>query len=522
MAITQSQPNCQSNCSWRESQINHLAALVMLSAERSDVLLLLKISYYVLNVVVVQYLIPGMLAGTRDARDGTQLKLGTCSLEALVCTYIHSLSGFLCAIFAKHEFLMDIDTYYCKRFFNDQKKLQGLGFVLLVSFIWVTASFVVQDIQTRGVNAAVLTFVSNSLFIVYLPVYWLNLRQKQRKSEQTAASLEVANNDTLAIPLKPGESEDAGSKSSSEQVLRAALLIGPLWYIAQYTFNLSLAHTSVTSNTVLSSTSALFTFFLSIFLLSELFTVIKLVCILFLMAGTVVYTLADTTTSKDASKETLGGDLLVLASAFLYASYTVTLRRLLSDQVSMTLFFGLMGLVIFITFGFLLMLLWACGFYLGTLSWGTFGLVLAKGLMDNVFSDYLWAKAILLVGPTVSTAGLSLQIPFAVVVDLLFRNPAWVHRASAMILTLLGGGLIVIGFLGITLGASKESELLSDRLEEDEMPEAQEQLGSHLATLASPLPREGHLSVFSSSRNMPKYAALPTHSMESDSFNTSV
>lgn len=191
---------------------------------------------------------------------------------------------------------------------------------------------------------------------------------------------------------------------------RCPLQVAPLWYLAQYTFNLSLAHTSVTSNTVLSSASSLFTFLLSVWLLAERFTLKKLACILLLMAGattsrvvgcrpggggvwegnwrtilsgvcralapgaahpggqgnwrtlhgqgagrrnsvppaasahacaplsaagTAIYTLADT---KSSGKNTLWGDLLVLASAVLYASYTITIRMSLADdeQVSQT------------------------------------------------------------------------------------------------------------------------------------------------------------------------------------------
>ena len=35
---------------------------------------------------------------------------------------------------------------------------------------------------------------------------------------------------------------------------------------------------------------------------------------------------------------------------------------------------------------------------LGELTLRSFGLVVAKGLLDNVLSDYLWARAILLLG----------------------------------------------------------------------------------------------------------------------------
>lgn len=48
--------------------------------------------------------------------------------------------------------------------------------------------------------------------------------------------------------------------------------------------------------------------------------------------------------------------------------------------------------------GPIVLLAWALGAPLGTLTWRQFGLVVAKGLLDNVLSDYLWARAILLVG----------------------------------------------------------------------------------------------------------------------------
>ena len=105
----------------------------------------------------------------------------------------------------------------------------------------------------------------------------------------------------------------------------------------------------------------------------------------------------------------------------------------------MTMFFGFMGAIIFTTVAPLLLLLWCgrrpwvwsvaggaspsaptlvpssplwvtsrCpgprptrrlfGVGLGSLTWRVFGLMVAKGLLDNVLSDYLWARAILLVG----------------------------------------------------------------------------------------------------------------------------
>lgn len=69
----------------------------------------------------------------------------------------------------------------------------------------------------------------------------------------------------------------------------------------------------------------------------------------------------------------------------------------------MTLFFGLTGLVILLGLGPLLLVVWLAGVGLGSLTWQSLGMVVAKGLLDNVLSDYLWARAILLVGELCGT-----------------------------------------------------------------------------------------------------------------------
>lgn len=74
---------------------------------------------------------------------------------------------------------------------------------------------------------------------------------------------------------------------------RPRLQATPLWFSAQYAFNASLAMTSVTSNTILSSTSSLFTYGLAVLLLHERFTHYKLLCIVGCIMGTVLVTLSD-------------------------------------------------------------------------------------------------------------------------------------------------------------------------------------------------------------------------------------
>ena len=75
----------------------------------------------------------------------------------------------------------------------------------------------------------------------------------------------------------------------------------------------------------------------------------------------------------------------------------------------------------------------------------------AKGLLDNVLSDYLWARAVLLIGPTVATVGLNVQVPLAAGLDAALGKPkpAWMRSAGAAALTAAGALAIIGGVCGI-------------------------------------------------------------------------
>lgn len=66
------------------------------------------------------------------------------------------------------------------------------------------------------------------------------------------------------------------------------------------------------------------------------------------------------------------------------------------------------------------------------------------GLLDNVLSDYLWAKAILLTTTTVATAGLTIQVPIAAIVDTLTGH-------APHLLNYIGAAAVLVGFAGINI-----------------------------------------------------------------------
>lgn len=393
------------------------------------------------------------------------------------------------------------------------KKLLGIWFVIVVAFIWVIASFVVQGIESsQGVHPIILTYIANSMFAFYLPIYGISYCRMQRRGASTATR-------TLSRPplmtepdgeipsSRNGEElddcglEDEGHRSADGHrscesnmkddfsfAFRAAMIIAPLWFLAQLTFNASLLSTSVTSNTILSSASALFTYLFSVLLMSEKFTITKLLCIIALIVGTAMVTVADAyaSSSSNGSEDLVAldvasddnfeatnkikstwGDLLCLISSIVYGGYTVAIRMLLGEDETapMTLFFGIMGGLIFIGIGPLLGIVTLMNASFESLTWAAFGIVVLKGLLDNVLSDYLWARAILLVGPTIATSGLAMQVPIAIFLDPIFGNPSWMKSIYTALLTFLGGTVILAGFFGIT-ASGRGSEVEYNLVEE--------------------------------------------------------
>ncbi|XP_038888905.1 uncharacterized vacuolar membrane protein YML018C [Benincasa hispida] len=374
----------------------------------------------------------------------------------------------------------------------------GLFYIFLVATIWIAASFVVQSVVDEGVSPFLVTYICNSLFVIYIPIveiarfledkygnlFWkdkkLNALQELREEPEQAILLGetilVTNVDHYNTsmhmhredgqPILKGESIllETGCSSYDKQVdekgrwtrirvAKVSLLICPFWFLAQLTFNLSLKYTTVTSNTILSSASSLFTFLVSLAFLGEKFTWVKLASVLLCMGGTIIVSLGDSQSEMmlNTASNPLLGDVLSLVSAALYAVYITLIRKKLPDddettgKASMAQFLGFLGLfnlVIFLPVAVIIKFTKVEPFHLRT--WKEVGMIVAKGLLDNVLSDYLWAKAVLLTTTTVATAGLTIQVPLAAIVDSITGN-------APHLMDYLGAVAVMIGFVGINI-----------------------------------------------------------------------
>ncbi|XP_062149638.1 uncharacterized vacuolar membrane protein YML018C [Alnus glutinosa] len=412
----------------------------------------------------------------------------------------------------------------------------GLIYIVAVASIWIAASFVVQSVVDAGVSPFLITYICNSLFVVYIPMveigrflednyggllFWKKKRssvlQDLGESEQAVLLGESdlgakAGGSTPSVLVEEGQitehgeginsaaeflshtlqrtlpdqdiasgnlakQVDAKGRWTRTRVAKASLLICPFWFLAQLTFNFSLKYTTVTSNTILSSASSLFTFLVSLVFLGEKFTWLKLISVLLCMAGTVIVSLGDSETGLTAASNPLLGDILALVSSALYAVYITLIRKKLPDDdgksghVSMAQFLGFLGLfnlVIFLPVALILNFTKVEPF--DVLTWEQAGLIVGKGLLDNVLSDYLWAKAVLLTTTTVATAGLTIQVPIAAVVDSIMGT-------APHLMDYLGALAVMLGFAGINIpsDAFSRSKEASVELENENVSSSADQ-----------------------------------------------
>lgn len=383
----------------------------------------------------------------------------------------------------------------------------GLIYIVAIAGIWIAASYIVQSVVDGGVSPFLITYICNSLFVVYIPIVefaryfedsidnlWSKLKGKDGADLQQLADLESVNllerserEGSAASPQSEGhvtsnanfpihtelavadcsKGLDAKGRWTRARTARVSMLVCPFWFLAQLTFNLSLRYTTVTSNTILSSTSTLFTFLVALVFLGETFTWLKLISVLLCISGTIIVSLADSGSTLNAiATNPLLGDFLSIVSAGLYAVYITLIRKKLPDekegqgQVSMAQFLGFLGLFNMLFFlPVVLVLNFAKLEPFHTLTWEQVGLIVGKGLLDNVLSDYLWAKAILLTTTTVATAGLTIQVPIAALVDTLTGH-------APHLLNYIGAAAVLVGFAGINI----PSDVLQPSHNEQEAP----------------------------------------------------
>jgi len=262
--------------------------------------------------------------------------------------------------------------------------------------------------------------------------------------------------------------------------------IAPLWFLSNYFYAISLQYTSIASSTVLASMGSIFTFLFATCSKygDEKVTKYKLVGVVLCFCGGVATAWTDvngsgsselttvidtedgstrirrillphiiTNIEQSESVQSLLGDIAGLLSAIGYGAYTVLIRNVCpkdESRMSMQLLFGYIGLLNMIVLcPFAIWIIVSSGSNdsqeeeevdsmdqiedpstttedqtttTTTLTGTIFLFLILKGLLDNVLSDYLWARAVILTSATVASVGVGLTIPMAFIADYIMGN----------------------------------------------------------------------------------------------------
>ncbi|KAI4119130.1 MAG: hypothetical protein LQ345_000917 [Seirophora villosa] len=243
-----------------------------------------------------------------------------------------------------------------------------------------------------------------------------------------------------------------------------------LWFVANYFTAACLEYTSVSSSTILTSTSSIWTLLIGACIGVEKFTLKKLIGVFACFAGVVLTSGADISGDNDKNRGSFPhkshqqisiGDALALLSAVLYGIYTTLMKKRIGDEarVNMALFFGIVGLFNIITLlpGFVVFhytgvepfklpptgRIWAIILVCSQIK--PCKRSLTQGVQINstasLVADFCWAYSMLLTSPLVVTVGLSLTIPLSMVGQIILNSQSssgayWV-----------GAGVVFLSFL---------------------------------------------------------------------------
>ncbi|KAG7366731.1 EamA-like transporter family protein [Nitzschia inconspicua] len=407
----------------------------------------------------------------------------------------------------------------CRTFwFSLSSYALGLVFIVIVAVIWSVASVVVQYLyKEQDFDAPfLLTYIGTSLFTVLLlfPYHGptgvppSEHQQALGRYQQVALSEEeqdIGDQEDHPPPSQTYQEDPmsrlhlhntANSKLWTDLDHRiAAAKIAPVWFISNFAYNASLRYTSITSSTILVNTGSLFTFLFALLTRDEHFHIYKLLGVLCGMSGCVLTGLHDASSSggdeshhrrllrfviqtlhlddrllssfqleepshdsSNTDDNPVWGDVLSLVSAVFYGVYAVMVRVLCPHDeslMSMKRFLGYVGLWNMLALS--PVVIWEV--WKGSVTFSSFVFVclIGKGLFDNVLSDYLWARAVVLTSATVATVGLGLTIPLAFLSDVVLGRPDVMNVKS-----IFGAIAVLTGFVLVNVGQQHGEEGIAD------------------------------------------------------------
>lgn len=396
------------------------------------------------------------------------------------------------------------NTISLSKLYKKRAKDWSVGLLMLgcVVILWVLSSFLIGDVFEDGSYSKpfLITYLNTASFSFYLiphlsKIIYGDIKRRlssNSRDSTTTTTPESTNANTSTVSEEEHDSlisniqnynaienentnnhdlllESIKSNSSHVELLPPLTIretaelsawFCSLWFLSNLFNNASLLYTSVSSQTILSSTSSFFTMIIGFLFRIENFNYLKLFGIALSFTGVCLVTnndlvssLISTTTTttnitlsgddKDGNKNLIIfiGNLLALGGALGYGIYSVLLKLKVKndERMDMRIFFGFVGV-------FNTLFLWPPILILHYIGIEKLELppnykilnILLLNCSISFLADYLWAKAMILTSPLTVTVGLSLTIPVAMIGDFIIKHivNSFVYTIGAIIICL--------------------------------------------------------------------------------------
>ncbi|ODV86704.1 hypothetical protein CANARDRAFT_174765 [[Candida] arabinofermentans NRRL YB-2248] len=254
---------------------------------------------------------------------------------------------------------------------------------------------------------------------------------------------------------------------STKQILILSCQAALIYYANAACATTSLKYTSASNQTILATTSSLFTLTVGSLVGVESFSIAKLASIMVSISGILMITMSDKESSTvdllNELKNPLLGDLLSITAAFSYSCYLVLLRLRMGEETNPEndkLVFTFLGLFTLILVFPILLFADFVGFEELSLPENNtiLMIIFISGLL-NAISDYCSIMASLLTSPLMTSLSLSTAIPVSMICDSIFYN-----TVSTSVYYYFGIIMIFSSF--VFMNMSNEDEIIKEAIDD--------------------------------------------------------
>lgn len=375
---------------------------------------------------------------------------------------------------------------------NDQEnKNFRLGVLLIVLALatWVGGLELINVVMKGGDfdKPFLISFITGSCFTLnFLPDVFFYARLKFWTQEEEKGAPGGESQVLLAKDFEdPWESvvEDNFKLNQPIQLTRIEVLtlafqIALIYYIYNITVMCSLRFTSASNQTVIGSTTSIFTLFIGVAMNTDKFSFKKVVCVCVSSVGVFLVNISQSKVSSGGKggksifepKNPSLGNFFALIGAFMYAIYLLIMKIKCGTGNKTTNERRLFGWVGLFSFFFGLPMLFVVDM-IGVEPFNlppdakTGWLIITNGVF-SVISDFATICAMLLTSPLVTSLSLTSCIPITIFIDYVIMSITGDGKTNLNLVYLLGISSILISVVLINVNVSSEHELIEDAIEE--------------------------------------------------------